>query len=247
MLVALLQVAAWTSWVEPRHPTVTMSRQRTECGVMWDVDGTLVESTTLAFTATNEVLRDAGHQPVSVEQYKIGCRYTTPERFNYHIGAPTGSADGARLGAVFDETYVKRVSRETAGLFDGMGDLLRRLDGSGYPLGVLSNACGEYVRAVVAANDELRSVKAALGADEVPAAKPHGDGLRMLCDKCAVDPAASIYVGDAPSDGQAARSAGMRSIGVLWGANGEAALRGQFDVVVPDVDGLGKALDEMLE
>ena len=37
-----------------------------------------------------------------------------------------------------------------------------------------------------------------------------------------------MYIGDSPSDGKAARQAGMRSIGVTWGANGEAALRVLF-------------------
>ena len=49
-------------------------------GVLWDVDGTLVESTRLAFDATNEVLEANGVARVSVDDYKVGCRYTTPER-----------------------------------------------------------------------------------------------------------------------------------------------------------------------
>ena len=46
-----------------------------------------VLSTDLAFVATNEVLRASGHPEITVEQYKYGCRFTTPERFNTHIGA----------------------------------------------------------------------------------------------------------------------------------------------------------------
>lgn len=108
--------------------------------IMWDVDGTLVESTQLAFIATNEVcfanadshivahdkdkpvmkvLEAQGYSPVSVEDYKFGCRYTTPERFNVHIGGvqAIGRPEGAELGEIFDKTYVARVSAETAGLF----------------------------------------------------------------------------------------------------------------------------------
>ena len=42
--------------------------------VLWDVDGTLVESTDMAFNATNEVLEAAGHPAISVENYNLGCR-----------------------------------------------------------------------------------------------------------------------------------------------------------------------------
>ena len=223
-------------------------------GVLWDVDGTLVESTRLAFDATNEVLEANGAATVSVADYKIGCRYTTPERFNYHLGLTEGSDEGTRLGNIFDETYVKRVSKETAGLFTGMDRLLRNLAMVGHPQGVLSNACGEYVRAVVDANElsevpgqRLALFRCALGADEVPAAKPAADGLLMCCEKLGVAPEESIYVGDSPSDGQAARAAGMKSIGVLWGANPEEKLRGEFDVVVDDVSSLILALREMLK
>ena len=115
-----------------------------------------------AFDATNEVLAGEACAPVTLDQYKVGCRYTTPERFNFHMGAPTGDAAGVRLGAIFDETYVARVSDETAGLFDGIDPLLRALAMQGHPQGALSNACGAYVRAVMTANS----------LDEQPGAPP---------------------------------------------------------------------------
>jgi phosphoglycolate phosphatase-like HAD superfamily hydrolase len=221
--------------------------------VLWDVDGTLVESTKLAFDATNEVLLDQGCNAVSVEQYKVGCRYTTPERFNYHLGLKTGDPKGAQLGQIFDDTYVARVSEQTAGLFDGIDRLLRSLTLAGHPQGALSNACGAYVRAVMAANrlddkpgERIGIMKIALGADEVPMAKPHPDGLLLCCERLAVRPENSVYVGDSPSDGKAARAAGMRSVGVLWGANDQEALRDSFDTIAADVPELIVALRGLL-
>jgi len=226
-----------------------------QAGVLWDVDGTLVESTQLAFVATNEVLTDNGHAAVTVDEYKFGCRYTTPERFNVHVGGveAVGRAEGIRLGEIFDRTYVARVSAETAGLFPGIDRLLRSLALAGHPQGCLSNACGDYVRAVVAANelDEAPGQRIGLfgvvrGADEVAAAKPAADGLLECCEVLNVIPEASIYVGDTPSDGKAARAAGMQSIGVLWGANDEAALSCEFDVLCADVDDLVRAIRDLM-
>lgn len=233
----------------------TMSASTRQCGVLWDVDGTLVESTELAFVATNEVLKANGYDAVTVADYKIGCRYTTPERFNVHIGGvdAIGQPEGVRLGDIFDETYVARVSSETAGLFPGIERLLRSLALAGHPQGCLSNACGEYVRAVVAANElnEVPGQRIGLfgvvrGADEVPAAKPYPDGLIECCKALDVVPAASIYVGDSPSDGKAARAAAMKSIGVLWGANGKEALDDEFDVVCDNVGDLVYAIRDMM-
>lgn len=234
-------VAATASMVAP------LGHHAKRVGVFWDVDGTLVESTTLAFDATNEVLEAQGREAVTVDAYKFGCRFTTPERFNYHMGLPTGDAEGARLGDVFDSTYVARVSPTTAGLFDGMRGVLEGLARRGHPLGALSNACGAYVRAVVTANDLHGLMEVQLGADEVKRAKPHKDGLRECCERLALEPSYCIYVGDAPSDGMAARAAGMRSIGVLWGANDLGALRGDFDLIAADVAELELHLSEVCE
>jgi len=224
-----------------------------QCAILWDVDGTLVESTKLGYDATNEVLIGQGLEAISVEQYKEGCRYATPARFNFHLGLDHSDKHGDELGQIFDDTYVARVSKETAGLFPGLDRLLRSLAMAGHPQGALSNACGAYVRAVMDANElselpgeRVALFRVALGADEVAAPKPAADGLLRCVSDLSVEAAASVYVGDSPSDGKAAKNAGMRSIGVTWGANSAAALEPNFDVLVDDVDGLTKALRAML-
>ena len=228
MLSSLIATSAMVVPYAPQHAK--------RVGVFWDVDGTLVESTTLAFDATNEVLVAQGRPAVSVQDYKFGCRYTTPDRFNYHMGLEEGDTEGARLGAVFDNTYVARVSPKTAGLFDGMRGVLDGLQSRGHPQGALSNACGDYVRAVVDVNELRGLMTVQLGADEVPRPKPHADGLDACCAALGLEPRLCVYVGDAPTDGQAARAAGMRSIGVLWGATPTAAgLADHFDVLANDM------------
>ncbi|KAL1510288.1 hypothetical protein AB1Y20_006608 [Prymnesium parvum] len=226
-----------------------------QAGVLWDVDGTLVDSTQLAYVATNEVLTSNGYDEVSVADYKFGCRFTTPDRFNVHIGGveAIGRPEGVELGGIFDNTYVARVSSSTAGLFPGMERLLRSISLAGHPQGCLSNACGDYVRAVVAANelDEKPGERIALfgvvrGADEVPAAKPHPEGLLTCCQALGVIPAASVYIGDSPSDGQAAKAAGMKSVGVLWGANNRESLTESFDVLCEDVEQLSTEIRNIL-
>lgn len=255
MHIGLARVATSFAFLTARPINVAMSAAPHERAVLWDVDGTLVESTKLAFDATNEVLKAQGKEPINVDEYKVGCKYTTPERFNFHMGLETGNALGAELGQIFDDTYVARVSKETAGLFDGMDKLLRSLALAGHPQGALSNACGAYVRAVMTANEldeapppdmRMALFRVALGADEVPKAKPDPDGLLMCCEKLGVQAENGVYVGDSPSDGKAARAAGMKAVGVLWGANGAEALEEHFDVLCEDVPSLIKALRGIL-
>ena len=81
----------------------------------------------------------------------------------------------------------------------------------------------------------------------MPDAKPRPDGLFQCCGALpgGIDPAGCAYVGDAPSDGAAAKAAGMRAIGVSWGAHPRATLDScepPFDVVCDSVDELRAAL-----
>lgn len=212
--------------------------------MLWDVDGTLADSFDLALGATNEVLRGAGYDTVSAEGYAAATRYATPARFAVHAtGDPEdASGVGAELGERFDQTYIALVSADTAGFYEGVPELLAAVRSRGVRQGVLSNAAGEYARAVVRANGFDDTFGVVLGADDVPAPKPAPDGLFAAAEALGVEPGRCAYVGDAPSDGRAARAAGMRALGVTWGSHGADALDGCFDALCDDVDALASAL-----
>ena len=215
--------------------------------VLWDVDGTLADSTTLGFTSTNAVLLEAGLPAIDLAQYKRGTRFPTPERMAWHAtGAPSDPV-GARLGARFDEHYVRLVDTRTAGFYPGIADLLRALhDRKGGAQAVLSNACGAYARRVVDVNGARAFFKATLGADDdaIAAPKPSPEGLIAIAKANGWEPETCVYVGDSPSDGAAARAAGMMALGCAWGAHEGDELRrgGEFDRVVATVAELRQTL-----
>ena len=86
----------------------------------------------------------------------------------------------------------------------------------------------------------------ALGADDVPAPKPHPDGLFQLCKKLNVDPVRCIYVGDSPTDGQAATAAGMQSIGVTWGSHPTSTIVPTFTHTANSLDELYTLLEDFM-
>lgn len=215
-------------------------------GLLWDLDGTLSDSSGLGLAATNEVLLAHGHHPVTPEAYHAGTRLTTPRRFAWHVTGDPDHPIGGVLGAAFDDLYVARVSAEATPLYPGVARMLGSLarGGAGWEarFGAVSNACGAYVRAVLAANGLAGAIPVALGADEVPAAKPAPDGLLACAAAVGAPPAACVYVGDSPTDGAAARAAGMRSVGVGWGSHPAHALAPHFDEVVGSLPELEAAL-----
>jgi phosphoglycolate phosphatase-like HAD superfamily hydrolase len=204
--------------------------------IIWDIDGTLCDSTDLAFKATNYVLKKFAHEEISEREYKFGSRYTTPERFSLHVsGSHENEKErGRELGEEFDLYYVKLVNNETAKLFSGIRDIIITLMGKRVRHAALSNACGAYARACVRANELDEIFEVTFGADDVSKAKPAPDGILEVCNRLNVRVQNSVYIGDAPSDGKAARSAGcFLSIGCSWGSH-DLRLeenRAHFDII----------------
>jgi phosphoglycolate phosphatase-like HAD superfamily hydrolase len=207
--------------------------------IVWDVDGTLADTTDLGIASTNAVLAEASLPTISLEQYLHGTRYATPQRLAWHASGDIDDPRGTKLGAAFDAHYIALVDDRTAGFFPDVQALVRRIasvDGKGQA--VLSNACGEYARKVCDVNDVMRHMASVVGADEVPAVKPSPLGLTQLCADAGWDAERCVYVGDSPSDGVAANAAGMMSVGCTWGAHDAEAQRGKFDVLVDTVQEL---------
>lgn len=216
--------------------------------VLWDVDGTLADSYLLGYKSTNSVLRNNGLPEIGEDVYHMGTKYTTPRRLAWHS---TGNPDddcGIALGDQFDSLYVNLVTMETAPFYDGISNLLSSLV-KYHPtlrLGALSNACGAYVTAVLKVNGVTNDFLIGLGADDVPAAKPSPDGLLQICRALDIHPSQCIYVGDSPSDGQAATNAGMPSVGVTWGSHPIETVRPAFTHTVSSTESLRTVLLEIL-
>eukprot|EP00667_Euglena_gracilis_P007016 EG_transcript_7077 len=211
---------------------------RRPLAVIFDIDGTLCDSFQLGFDASNKVLQANGHAPITAEEYHAGTKYTTPVRLAWHAGYEWESeafqSAGSKMGAEFDAYYVGLVSPSTAPFYPHVRSLVQQL-GAVCRLGALTNAAVAYAHAVLRANaiDSLFDV--VHGADDVPAPKPNPDGLLQCCTELAISPSQAVYVGDSPSDGAAARAAGLRSIGVAWGSHSVGTLEAHFEVVVRSV------------
>eukprot|EP00614_Pseudopedinella_elastica_P001407 CAMPEP_0172587958 /NCGR_PEP_ID=MMETSP1068-20121228/6929_1 /TAXON_ID=35684 /ORGANISM="Pseudopedinella elastica, Strain CCMP716" /LENGTH=259 /DNA_ID=CAMNT_0013383139 /DNA_START=92 /DNA_END=871 /DNA_ORIENTATION=- len=235
--------------------------------VLFDIDGTLADSFNLGFSATNIVLKEAGVREITEAEYHVNCIYPTPERLARHVinsapflaaEIPVGSQEflrvGTELGRKFDDLYIGLVDTKTAGFYPGIKPLLEELHGRGLKIGALTNAAVAYAEAVLKANGVRNLFLTVHGADDVPKPKPFADGLLVCCGDLGLSPGDCVYVGDAPSDGKAARATaektedgrGMLGVGVSYGSHPEENLVPVFDSVTGSVEGLIKALGKIL-
>lgn len=221
-----------------------VERIATAQAVVWDVDGTLADSTALGFTSTNVVLKLNEIPTITLEQYKFATRYPTPQRMAFHAVGNTDDPIGEKLGSEFDKHYVELVSTKTTGFYEGIPVLIEALGCGNKKQAVLSNACGDYARRVVEVNQYGNSFDTVHGADDAPEPKPSPAGLLQIAKSNGWNPVRCIYVGDSPSDGAAAMSAGMVSVGCAWGAHDVASLTESknFHVIANTVGELRKVL-----
>ena len=207
-------------------------------GVLFDVDGTLLDTNYLHVLAWWQAIVDAGHDPVPMD------------RIHRAIGIPSAGLVRHLLGRD-DEEAVEAHSRRYEPLRDSAEPFARVAD--------LLHACADRGLAVVLATSgqasDLEWMQPAIGAKDavagattsadVAAGKPEPDLLTTAIRDHGLDPRRTVVVGDTVWDGEAARRAGLPSIALTCGGIGAAELRDAgADEVYPDPAALLEHLDE---
>ena len=84
-------------------------------------------------------------------------------------------------------------------------------------LGIVSAKRHDIVQLAVEALGFGETLDIVVGSDEAPRGKPHPDQILLALERLGADPDETAYVGDAPFDIAAAKSAGVHAVGVTWG------------------------------
>ncbi|CAN5726142.1 phosphoglycolate phosphatase [soil metagenome] len=181
--------------------------------VAFDLDGTLVDTMSIAPAAYVETIRSLGGPDVTIEDvtrtWHVG---PTPTVLAHFLGRPV---TGPELGH-FYEIFETKVSNVVP--FDGVGEMLDELRISGYGIGVFTSATRRAANHLLGASELSDRVDAVVAGDEVIKPKPAPEGLGLLCRKLGSIPRRGAYVGDAAVDSQCARAAGSLAVWAEWGS-----------------------------
>ncbi|HVF04649.1 MAG TPA: HAD family hydrolase [Frankiaceae bacterium] len=189
----------------------------TRWGVLFDVDGTLVDSNYLHIVAWLRAFRSAGYADVTAAQVHR-C-----------VGMGGELLLETLVGSV-DEAAKKGHSVEYERLwpelrpFPGAVDLLREVRRRGGAAVLATSATEEEAGALRKALDCDDVITAITSSADVEEAKPNPDIFRTALDKSGIDPARCVVVGDTVYDVEAATRAGLRCVGVLTGGISRAEL-----------------------
>jgi N-acetyl-D-muramate 6-phosphate phosphatase len=188
--------------------------------VLFDLDGTLIDSAPDLAGAANDMRVARGLAPLPMAQLRpmvgAGARGMVGRAF----GVAPGDDSFESLRDDFLSGYEARMARETR-VFDAMQPVLDRLQAGGLPWGIVTNKASRFSEPLVAALGlHLRAATLVCG-DTTPHAKPHPAPLLEAARRMGVAAADCIYVGDDLRDVQAGRAAGMATVAVAWGYLGE--------------------------
>jgi phosphoglycolate phosphatase len=183
--------------------------------VLFDLDGTLVDSAVDLLNALNRVVVDDGG--VALPLAAIRPVVSKGARAMLGVAYPhlAGDAREAKV-APFLAYYAEAVAHHSTP-FAGVEDVLHAIESAGSAWGIVTNKPLYLARGVVASMGWQERCAVLVGGDSLPRKKPDPDGLRLACDTVGVATDAAVYVGDDERDILAARAAGMPSVAALWG------------------------------
>ena len=188
--------------------------------VLFDVDGTLVDSNYLHVVAWMGAFREAGH-PVDGAAIHRAIGMGAPQLLESLLGGSLAGEIGPQVKAGHTERY--RRWFESLRPFDGARDLLRSV---ACRAGVVlaTSASPEEVSALRATLDADDAIDAITGSEDVERAKPAPDLVHVALQRAGVDSDAAVFVGDTVWDVEASARAGLPCVAVLTGGISAAEL-----------------------
>ena len=191
--------------------------------LLFDLDGTLVDTAPDLGGAANHIRATLGMAPLPLLDYRPSASAGARGLLFKALGITPDHADFPRHRDAFLSHYGEHLA-DHSGLFDGMQSVLRELETRGVKWGVATNKPSRYTTPLMQALKLDSRSAATVSADEVANAKPAPDGLLLACERAGVSPAQCLYVGDDRRDIDAGRAAGMKTVAAAWGYEGEHAL-----------------------
>ena len=184
--------------------------------VLFDLDGTLVNSLYDLAAATNYCLENEGLATHDLEKYRYFIGNGIPNLIERAL--PEGQKTPERIEEV-KEKFLRRYSEhccDKTAPYEGIPELIATLKQRGIKVAIITNKAQSMTDIIVKKLfcDDFVYV---LGKREDFPLKPDPSSARYLMEKLSLTPETCLFVGDSGVDMQTALNAGIKSVGVLWG------------------------------
>ncbi|WP_226468084.1 phosphoglycolate phosphatase [Luteimonas panaciterrae] len=193
----------------------TSGSRRFPRGVLFDLDGTLLDSAPDMLATANAMRVERGEPAMELEQ----LRPFVSRGSRAMVGAAFPQLDAearAALVPVFLAIYERELGHHGAP-FDGIEAMLAEIEADGGRWGIVTNKPEYLARLLMPVLGWESRCGVLIGGDTLPERKPHPMPLQHAAAALGLAPEDCVYVGDDKRDIEAARAAGMPSVVALWG------------------------------
>lgn len=207
--------------------------------VMFDLDGTLMDSVPDLAAAVDKMLMLLGSEPAGIERVRdwVGnCSRVLVRRALAgqleHDGVADELADEAL--ALFMQAYAG--GHELTAVYPGVRDCLDWLRERRVKLAIITNKPAQFIEPLLEEKGLAGYFDWLVGGDTLPQQKPDPAALFWVMDKAGVEPSESLFVGDSRNDVRAAKAATVRCVALTYGYNhGEPIADEQPALVLDDL------------
>jgi 2-phosphoglycolate phosphatase len=216
--------------------------------VVFDLDGTLIDTLDIYCRVLNVALERLGLEAVAKETVVDAAREGAFEWGRVLPGIPESSVEDivGRLREIIEDLYKKALD-EDAEMIPGASEILIKINNMGLKMALVTSTPWRYLQIKL---NPLRNAGVAdlfdvvITSDDVLQKKPAPDPLITCGQRLGVPTERAVYVGDSRVDIRAGRAAGMRTAGVLTGMEDRESLaRERPDAILDSVAGLVSLLD----
>ena len=213
--------------------------------IVFDLDGTLVNTAPDLLEALNHVLTNADLTPVTLDTIATmighGARAMIVKGLLAHGITPSDSDLDVFLEQFLD--YYAANIADHSHAFDGVVEAMTTLSAGGATLAVCTNKKQALSDQLLAELDLTRYFAAIVGADSVPNRKPDGDHILRTIEAAGGSPERALMIGDSRTDERAARNAGLPFMFVPFGYEEESPQQLEPDIVLEHYSRLVSVVD----
>ncbi len=215
--------------------------------VIFDLDGTLIDSIDTYFKIVEIALERLNLPPVSRSKILAAAE---SENFKWELVLPPEVLSSNEH--IIDEAWsvineiAPQMFADRLDIFQGADSILKMISASGLKMGLVTSTQKHYLKTKMqplknAGVDNL--IEVIVTSDDVDKRKPAPDPLILCAQKLELKPGSCVYVGDTTTDLQAGKAAGMLTIGVLTGFDDYDSLnREQPDAIIDSICNLNEVL-----
>jgi N-acetyl-D-muramate 6-phosphate phosphatase len=212
---------------------------KTPAAILFDLDGTLLDSAPDLAGAANDLRASLGLAPLPVSELRPMVGAGARGMLQVALSLMPQDADFAAQRDAFLRIYARRMTHFTT-VFPLVPPMLQILQSKHIPWGIVTNKAEWLARPLVQTFPDFACSGALVGGDTTAHAKPHPAPLLEAARRMRVPPEACWYVGDDLRDIQAGQAAGMKTVAAAWGylGLGEPIEKWQADFTIQSPQGL---------